>query len=133
MDQVHLLLLSDNDAKKIAAIIANVPDVSSPQEAVSWALSNVNIPSGAKPFIIKWITVEPGSLSPGTTTPIREPEDHIPLPTQPHKTEVFKIDMGKLPGFKGSAIVEVGALRQITSSPADCAAVLQGAKLGILE
>ena len=133
MEHLHLLLLSDNDAKRVATIIANVPDISSPQAAMSWALNNVQIPSGEKPVIFEWVQVNPDAFSPGTTTPIKEPEDSIPLPPQHHTTEVVKIHMGNLARLKASAIVEVGALRQIASSATDQAAVLQDVKLGVLK
>jgi hypothetical protein len=133
MDELYVLLLTDNDATKVATIIANVPNITSPQQAVSWALNNVEIPSGQKPIKCQWVQANADALNSGTVTPIREPGDYIRLPTGHHVTEVVKIPVGNLSRLNANAIMEIGALRQIASSRTDQVAVLQDAKLGVLE
>lgn len=111
--------------------MANVTEISSLQAAVSWALNNVEIPRGNKPLEWKWVPTNPSIPDPVSPTP--PSRGHIPLPTQPHKTDVFKIEVSKLAGLTGSAIVDFGALKQIASSATHQAAVLQDAKLGVFE
>lgn len=120
MDELHIISMSANDAERMATIIASVPGISSPQQAVSWALNNVSIPPGTelRLFECEWKPARPDTVN------------LVPLPIQMRKAGIVKIDVCNLAGLKGSAIMETDVLKQIASTPTDRAAALQDAKFG---